>query len=63
MHLNSYALFQDLISGSSVMQDAGQGKKKGAGRARPLKRVKVAGTAPATEEKNVLKTPVKGSIF
>ncbi|KAG0623118.1 hypothetical protein M758_3G149800 [Ceratodon purpureus] len=43
-----------------VPKDVGQGKKKGAGRARPLKRLKVAGTAPPSEEKAVLKNHVKG---
>lgn len=55
-------MFQDLTFGSSDMQDAGQVKKKGASRARPLKRLKVAGGVTTKGEKTILKTPVKGSF-
>nr|XP_024389733.1 uncharacterized protein LOC112289041 isoform X3 [Physcomitrium patens] len=50
----------DFIPAGSGFEDAGQGNKRGASRARSLKRVKLAGTGTATDEKTYLITPVKG---
>lgn len=58
--IKAYALLQDFIPAGSGFEDAGQGNKRGASRARSLKRVKLAGTGTATDEKTYLITPVKG---